>query len=249
MNNKIDIKLNVFEGPLDLLLHLIEKNKFNIFDIPIVEITDQYLEYLDEMDEEDVGVMSDFLVMAATLINIKAKMLLPAEEIPEEEDEDPRTELVNALLEYKMYKYAAIELKDMKLDGGKVFYKGPTIPKEVKDYKEDVDPADIIRDTTLEKLNAIFTDIMKRQNDRLDPVRSKFGKITKEEITVEDKMVELRSSIKGLRSINFKTLLEKERGRMNLIVSFLAVLELIKIGVIEVRQNGLFEDVIIDSLE
>ena len=249
MNNKIDIKLNVFEGPLDLLLHLIEKNKFNIFDIPIVEITDQYLEYLDEMDEEDVGVMSDFLVMAATLINIKAKMLLPAEEIPEEEDEDPRTELVNALLEYKMYKYAAIELKDMELDGGKVFYKGPTIPKEVKDYKEDVDPADIIRDTTLEKLNAIFTDIMKRQNDRLDPVRSKFGKITKEEITVEDKMVELRSSIKGLRSINFKTLLEKERGRMNLIVSFLAVLELIKIGVIEVRQNGLFEDVIIDSLE
>ena len=249
MNNKIDIKLNVFEGPLDLLLHLIEKNKFNIFDIPIVEITDQYLEYLDEMDEEDVGVMSDFLVMAATLINIKAKMLLPAEEIPEEEDEDPRTELVNALLEYKMYKYAAIELKDMELDGGKVFYKAPTIPKEVKDYKEDIDPADIIRDTTLEKLNAIFTDIMKRQNDRLDPVRSKFGKITKEEITVEDKMVELRSSIKGLRSINFKTLLEKERGRMNLIVSFLAVLELIKIGVIEVRQNGLFEDVIIDSLE
>ena len=249
MNNKIDIKLNVFEGPLDLLLHLIEKNKFNIFDIPIVEITDQYLEYLGDMDEDDVGVMSDFLVMAATLVSIKAKMLLPPEDVPEEEEEDPRQELVNALLEYKMYKYAAIELKDMELDAGKVFYKAPSIPKEVKDFKEDIDPADIIKDTTLEKLNAIFTDIMKRQTERLDPVRSKFGNITKEEINVEDKMVELRASIKGLRSINFKTLLEKERGKMNLIVSFLAVLELIKIGVIEVRQNGLFEDVIIDSLE
>jgi len=102
---KLDLKLDVFEGPLDLLLHLIEKNKFNIFDIPIVEITKQYLEYLDQMEEENMDVMSEFLVMAATLISIKAKMLLPKEETEEEEEEDPRAELVKSLLEYKMYKY------------------------------------------------------------------------------------------------------------------------------------------------
>ena len=96
----IDIKLNVFEGPLDLLLHLIEKNKVDIYDIPISEITEQYLAYIREMEEEDLDVMSDFLVMAATLLRIKAKMLLPAKEDDEEEG-DPREELVLRLLEYK----------------------------------------------------------------------------------------------------------------------------------------------------
>ena len=95
----LDLKLNIFEGPLDLLLHLIEKNKYNIFDIPIVEITDQYIAYLDSMDETDMDTMSEFLVMAAQLIAIKAKMLLPKEETPEEEELDPRAELVRSLLE------------------------------------------------------------------------------------------------------------------------------------------------------
>ena len=107
----LDVKLNVFEGPLDLLLHLIEKNKVQIFDIPIVTITDQYIEYINNMEEEDLDVMSEFLVMAATLIRIKSKMLLPKDEEVSEEEEDPRDELVRRLLEYKMYKYAACELK------------------------------------------------------------------------------------------------------------------------------------------
>lgn len=94
----IAVKLNVFEGPLDLLLHLIEKNKFNIFDIPIVEITEQYLDYVGTMNESDLDVMSEFLVMAATLISIKAKMLLPKHEEDEEDEEDPRAELVRRLL-------------------------------------------------------------------------------------------------------------------------------------------------------
>ena len=123
----IDVKLNVFEGPLDLLLHLIEKNKVNIYDIPIVTITEQYLEYVNNMEEEDLDVMSEFLVMAATLIKIKSRMLLPKDEETEEDEEDPREELVRRLLEYKMYKYAAGELKDLELEGNKAFFKKATI--------------------------------------------------------------------------------------------------------------------------
>ena len=99
----IDIKVNAFEGPLDLLLHLIEKNKVDIYDIPISEITSQYLDYIRSMEEEDLDVLSDFLVMAATLLKIKAKMLLPVNE-EEEEEGDPREELVRRLIEYKIYK-------------------------------------------------------------------------------------------------------------------------------------------------
>ena len=108
----IPVKLNVFEGPLDLLLHLIDKNKIDIYDIPIVEITDQYMEYIHAMEKEDLGVMSEFMVMAATLLDIKCRMLLPKEINEEGEEEDPRAELVQKLLEYKMYKYMSYELKD-----------------------------------------------------------------------------------------------------------------------------------------
>lgn len=107
----IPVKLQVFEGPLDLLLHLIEKNKVNIYDIPIVEITDQYMEYIHAMEREDLNIMSEFMVMAATLISIKCRMLLPREVNEEGEEEDPREELVRQLLEYKMYKYMSYELR------------------------------------------------------------------------------------------------------------------------------------------
>lgn len=246
---KLDLKLDVFEGPLDLLLHLIEKNKFNIFDIPIVEITRQYLEYLDAMEEEDMDVMSEFLVMAATLISIKSKMLLPKEEEEEEEEEDPRSELVKSLLEYKMYKYASTELKDMSIDAANAYFKGESIPKEVKEIKEDIDPADIIGDLTMQKLNEIFKTLLRREIDRVDPVRSKFGTITRDEIRLEDKMLEIRNEIKGLKSINFKTLLGRKKGKMNIIVSFMAILELMKSGVILIRQEEMFGDILIDSLE
>ena len=101
----ISYKLDIFEGPLDLLLHLIEKNKVNIYDIPIATITEQYLEYVSNMETEDLNIVSEFLVMAATLIDIKARMLLPKEVNEDGEEEDPRAELVARLLEYKYYKY------------------------------------------------------------------------------------------------------------------------------------------------
>ena len=245
----VDVKISNFEGPLDLLLHLIDKNKYNIFDIPIVEITEQYLAYLDDLSEDDYDKMSDFLLMAAQLISIKAKMLLPKEEEPVEDEGDPRDELVRRLLEYKMYKYASYELKDMEMDANGAYYKGRSIPDEVKNYKEEVDPADLIGDMTLRKLQDIFEQMMKREVDRIDPVRSRFGTITREEIKLEDRMIEVREEIKGLKSINFRTLLGKRKGKLNMIVTFLAILELMKTGALTIRQDGIFEDIIIDSLE
>lgn len=146
---ELQVKLEVFDGPLDLLLHLIEKNKVDIFDIPIVLITEQYLDYVRKMDTKDMDVMSEFLVMAATLVKIKSKMLLPAEEEEQEEEEDPRQELVERLLEYKMYKYASFELKDRQVDAGKVFFKEPSIPDEIKNYKDEVDYEELLSDVTL----------------------------------------------------------------------------------------------------
>ena len=248
MENKLEFKIPEFEGPLDLLLHLIERNKFNIFDIPILEITEQYLDYLNRMQEENLDIMSEFLVMAATLIRIKAKMLLP-EDKEEEIEEDPRAELVRRLLEYKMYKYASYELKDMELDAGRVYYKEASIPKEVLEFKEEIDPADVIGDTTLAKLSEIFSQVMRRTVDRVDPIRSKFGTIEKEEVRIEDKMEEIRTNMKGLKGINFRTLLETQATRINEIVTFLAILELMKVGDIVIRQDSLFGDIIIDSLE
>ena len=238
----IDVKLNVFEGPLDLLLHLIEKNKVNIYDIPIVTITEQYLEYVNNMEEEDLDVMSEFLVMAATLIKIKSKMLLPKDEEDPEDEEDPREELVRRLLEYKMYKYAAGELKDLEIEGNKVFFKKATIPAEVKNVKQEVDPYELISkaDVDLQK---------RKQVDKVDPIRSKFKEIEREEISLEEKMAEVREEVRGLEGINFRTLLEMQASKMNIIVTFLAILELMKIGAIAIRQEDIFGEIIIDSLD
>ena len=184
----IPVKLQVFEGPLDLLLHLIDKNKIDIYDIPIVEITNQYMDYIKAMEREDLNVMSEFLVMAATLLDIKCKMLLPKEVTEDGEEEDPRQELVEQLLQYKMYKYMSYELRDRELDGGRTMYKDPTIPEEVMNYVEPVDLDELLGDLTLATLNRVFQDVIRRQEDKIDPVRSKFGKLEKEEVTVEEKL-------------------------------------------------------------
>ncbi len=128
----IEVKLEAFEGPLDLLLHLIEKNKVDIYDIPIAMITDQYMEYIDEAKSRDLSIMSEFLVMAATLLDIKCRMLLPKEVDEEGEEIDPRAEMVRQLLEYKMYKYMSLQLKDRQMENdGLNITKKPTIPKEI----------------------------------------------------------------------------------------------------------------------
>ncbi len=239
----IPVKINVFEGPLDLLLHLIEKNKIDIYDIPIVEITDQYMEYIHAMEKEDLGVMSEFMVMAATLIDIKCRMLLPKEVDEQGEEEDPRAELVAKLLEYKMYKYMSYELKDRMDDAAGVFYKKPTVPGEVLEYREPVEPQTLIAGLTLEKLNAIYKSIIRKQEDKIDPIRSKFGKIEKEEISLSDKMLQMREYAKKHRRFRFHQLFEEQHSRVQVIVTFLSILELMKMGHIHVNQEDLFEDI------
>ena len=244
---ELTVKLQVFEGPLDLLLHLLDKNKVNIYDIPIVEITNQYMEYIREMKRQDLNVMSEFLVMAATLIDIKSKMLLPAKETEEEEAEDPRAELVEQLLEYKMYKCISYELKDRQMDAEKVMFKEPTIPDEVAAYEEPVDLEELMADVTLKKLNDIFKSIMRKQEDKIDPVRSKFGKIEKEEVSLSDKMVYLEQYAMAHPHFSFRSLLEAQCGKMEIIVTFLAVLELMKMGKITIYQDKIFDDIRIES--
>lgn len=241
------IKLQVFEGPLDLLLHLLDKNKVNIYDIPIVEITNQYMEYIKEMKRQDLNIMSEFLVMAATLIDIKSRMLLPAPEKEDEEAEDPRAELVQQLLEYKMYKCMAFELRDRQLDAARVLFKEPTIPPEVAEYEEPVDLQQLISDLTLTKLNNIFKSIMKKQADKIDPVRSKFGKIEKEEVSLSDKMIYLEEYCMTHSQFSFRNLLESQVSKMEIIVTFLAVLELMKVGKIFISQEKTFDDIQIQS--
>lgn len=244
---ELNVKLQVFEGPLDLLLHLLEKNKVNIYDIPIVEITSQYMGYIEEMKRQDLNVMSEFLVMAATLIDIKSKMLLPKDPKQEEEEEDPRAELVQQLLEYKMYKCMAFELKDRQIDAEKIMYKAPTIPKEVMAYEEPVDLQELMSDVTLARLNEIYKSIMKKQADKIDPVRSKFGKIEKEEVSLEDKMVYLEEYAMNHEYFSFRNLLEAQAGKIEIIVTFLAILELMKTGKIIISQEYIFDDIKIKS--
>ena len=224
----IPVKINVFEGPLDLLLHLIDKNKIDIYDIPIVEITDQYMEYIHSMEKEDLGIMSEFLVMAATLLDIKCRMLLPKEVNEEGEEEDPREELVQKLLEYKMYKYMSYELKD-KMDGAVgVFYKQPTIPAEVMKYREPVDPRELLAGLTLEKLHNIYQSILK------------------EEVSLSEKMLEMKEYAGGHRKFSFRQLLVGQKSRVQLIVTFLSILELMKMGYIHVEQDALFDDILVE---
>ncbi|MCP1101141.1 segregation and condensation protein A [Aequitasia blattaphilus] len=243
----IPVKLQVFEGPLDLLLHLIDKNKIDIYDIPIVEITNQYMEYIGAMEKEDLNVMSEFLLMAATLLDIKCKMLLPKEVNEDGEEEDPREELVQKLLEYKVYKLMSYELKDREGEGDLLWFRKENMPKEVKDYVQPVDLDELIGDLTLSKLNAIFKDVMKKRVDKIDPVRSSFGKIEKEEVSMSEKVQYVRSYAKRESSFKFRELLEKQSSKTQVVVTFLAILELIKEGVIEIVQEEPFEDILITT--
>lgn len=239
----IPVKLEAFEGPLDLLLHLIDKNKINIYDIPIALITEQYLEYIRQMEEKNLDIMSEFLVMAATLVNIKSRMLLPAPEADEEELIDPRQELVNRLLEYKMYKYASEELRDKQQDAARVVYKMPSIPQEILDYKEVIPVEELIADLTLGRLYDIFKSIVKKQVDKIDPIHSKFGKIEKEEVNINDKFKIIQEYGLSRRKFSFRDLLQTQHSRMEIIVTFLCILELIRMSRISIEQEKLFEDI------
>lgn len=243
----LSVTLEVFEGPLDLLLYLIEKNKIDIYDIPIVVITEQYLDYIKKMQTQDMNVMSEFLVMAATLLDIKCRMLLPKEVNEEGEEEDPRAELVQKLLEYKMYKYMAYELRDKQVDAAKSWYKKPMLPKEVADYQYPIDYEELLGGLSLSKLHEIFKAVMRRQEEKIDPIRSHFGKIEKDEINLEEKQVYIEEYVKNHKRFSFRNLLEKQGSKMEVIVTFMAVLEMMKQGIISIEQEDTFADIVITS--
>ncbi len=243
----IPVKLEVFEGPLDLLLHLIDKNKIDIYDIPIVMITNQYMEYIKTMETKDLNIMSEFLLMAATLLDIKCRMLLPKEVNEDGEEEDPREELVAQLLQYKMYKYMSFELRDRESLGESTLYKSPDIPDEVMKYEAPVDLDDLLDGLTIEKLNQVFNDVIKRVNDKVDPIRSKFGKIEKEEVTLEDKMNYVEVFAEKNKKFSFRELLMSQNTKMHVVVTFLAILELMKTGKIQVLQENTFDEILITS--
>lgn len=245
----ISYKLENFEGPLDLLLHLIEKNKVNIYDIPIVTITEQYLDYVSRMETEDLNLVSEFLVMAATLIDIKSRLLLPKEVNEDGEEEDPRAELVARLLEYKYYRYMALELRDKEVGADLLLYKPATVPPEVLRYEPPLDLDGLLGDLTLARLQEIFKSVMKRTEDRIDPVRSRFGNITKEPVSLEDKITSVLQYARKNRKFSFRRMLEGQVDKTEVVVTFLALLELMKVGKIHLVQEYLFDDMLIEALE
>ena len=245
----IPLKLQVFEGPMDLLMHLIEKNKIDIYDIPIVTITDQYLEYVRRMEHDDMNVTSEFLVMAATLLDSKSRMLLPREENEEGEEEDPRDELVRRLLEYKMYKYMSEELKEKNRHAGFSYFRPQDLPEEVRSYVPPLNYEELIGDRTAQSLENVFKEVLKRKKSRVDPIRSGFGKIQKEEISVADKELYIRAYLAGHPHADFREMLELEDSKEEIIVTFLVVLELMKNQKIRITQEEAFGKILIDLID
>ena len=244
---ELSFKLEKFEGPMDLLLHLIDKNKVDIMDIPIAQITDQYFEVLDQMEQTDMDIMSDFLVMAATLLDIKARLLLPPKKDEEGQEIDPRTDLVQQLLEYKMYKYMSYELRGREEDALMVLYHDPDIPKEVKSYREPVDLDLLLKDVTLQSLQKVFNEVMKRAADRVDPIRSSFGKVEKDPVDTVKVRRNVEKNIMSRKRCSFRSLLTQSHSRMYMVVTFLTILELMKMGRVAAEQDDLFGEIMITA--
>ncbi len=230
MEELYTIKLPVFEGPLDLLLHLIKENKVDIYDIPISFITGRYLEYIEMMKELNLDIAGEFLVMAATLIHIKSRMLLPPEEdIETEETADPRLELVQRLLEYQAYRDAASILKEKEDEALKIFGRVP----EESDEEEGVEPELYLFDVNIFDLLGALKKI-------LDAVPPEVITITRETLTVKDKMFLIVDMLEDFESIRFEEIFKDAMTRQQVIVTLLALLELLRLGLARAYQEKEF---------
>ncbi len=225
------LKLSNFEGPLDLLLHLIKQNEVDIYDIPISTITDQYIEYLEMMKELDLEVASEFLVMAATLMEIKSRMLLPTQPSEEEEEEDPRFELIEQILEYKKYKEFAGNLGE-KAEAESQFYQR-TFKEEV-----DIETGEPLIEVTLFELLQAFKHVLEYATE--EP----FREITLEEVSIEEKMNEIRARLKEKTNLLLDEVFEGAvKTKVALISTVLALLELIRLKEVVARQTKLFGEI------
>lgn len=233
---KVLYKLENFEGPLDLLLHLITKNKVSIYDIPIVEITDQYMEAIQGVEEARLDNTSEFLVLAAQLLYIKSKMLLPKDE--EEEEEDPREDLARRLLEYQRYKEASKELRKTEFWSRFMFFKGT----EKIDFP--IPPYDKHHET--EELIDAFNAIMMRKMRKAKPKKKAFeGIVGREKVSVEDMVDKVCRMLAKKRKLPFKTIFKKSDSKPEMIATFLALLEMIKLSKISADYDYEKKDFII----
>jgi segregation and condensation protein A len=230
------VRIENFEGPLDLLLHLIKKNEINIYDIPIALIAQQYLSYIEAMKELNLAVAGEFLVMAATLLQIKSKMLLPVEETAEDEDDgpDPREELVRRLLEYKTFKEAARQL-DTQEKIWREIYSRPAAPHE---EAPDTDEA-MLENIGLFDLVDALQGILNRNPGK------KLLEILPDNLTVRDRMNAILEALEGQESIGFEALFEASCHRLLIIVTFLALLELIRLRTVRVYQAESFGPILV----
>lgn len=246
---EMKVKLDMFEGPLDLLLHLIDKSELDVCEIPIARITDQYMESLTAMQVFELESASEFLVMAATLLAIKSRMLLPRAEpadlsdvLEDEEGMDPREELVQRLLEYKRYKRLADVLREREADRSQVYTR---MPMDLTEYTPDENPLEGI---TPDELLQHFVDVIHKREEEVREEEP--TKMTREEISVSDRMDEIDDFLTRQEgSLFFSELLHWEViTRERVITTFLALLELLKLKRIRVRQSELFDDIQIEAL-
>lgn len=229
ITDDLKVLLGEFEGPLDLLLHLIRQEQVSIYDIPIARITDEYLRYLRVMQELDIAVAGDFLVMAATLIELKTKMLLPRDPSAEEGDEDdPRTELVNQLLEYQKYK-AAAQMLWTKATLEQAVFKRAELETDKNNPEVAVGVFDLLK---------VFQDILARHKEEV------LLEIEREEISMAEMLERLRNMVMSSTELNLRVFFERARSRRELVLAFLSVLELVRTTEIKLFQRETFGDII-----
>jgi segregation and condensation protein A len=225
----LKIVMGEFDGPLDLLLHLIRQEQINIYDIPVARIADEYLRYLQLMQELDIAVAGDFLVMAATLIELKTRMLLPRDPFAaEEEEEDPRKDLVDQLLEYQKYKAAAQMLWSRATVERAVFKRA-----EIETDKNNPEVA-----VGLFDLLKVFQEILARHKEEV------LMEIEREEISMADMLERLRNMVMSAGELNLRVFFERARSRRELVVAFLSVLELVRTTEIQLIQKETFGDIV-----
>lgn len=237
------IKVADFEGPFDLLLHLIKKNKMDIYNIEIYKITNQYLRYLDEMKEMDLEITSEFIVIAATLIEIKSKSLLPKVKVEDENEEDIENKLKLRLIEYKQIKAVSSFFKERHINSGEIYSKKPEII-EIEEEKAPKCNEDIFKNLTLIDLYNIYNNILDTYHNKQNNINVVQRKIYTDKYKVEDKMKELVNRFNNSNVIEFRSIIKESESKLETVVTFLALLELIKLRVIIAYQEGNFKEIL-----
>lgn len=237
-----NVKLDLFEGPFDLLVYLIENAEMSIYDIQISEITSQYFEYIEYIQELNLDLASEFLVLAATLIEIKSKMLLPSSKKDEAGPpaEDPRNELVQKILEYKKYKNAAEVLETCEDRNLKIYYK----PQEDFNQFINKDSQDEYIDLDLDQFIKAFNLFLLRKK-KIGDIQKRYGEVKRERISIEDKISYIKNYFKEKNKLSFNKLISYSADKHEIIVTFIAMLELIRQKFLSVKQNILFGDIIL----